>query len=129
MNTEKPLPEGRPVKTISREALAALCGVPEPATAQELAALDRLIHIAKSDTGQSRRCADFLLAWWNAGSCGGFDFTNLWAVDTAIAADMVTVFGLVSRCHEYPPAIAARFNDDFRAIVHAWRPELCAGDE
>jgi hypothetical protein len=35
-----------------------------------LAALDRLVAIAQSDTGQSRRVANFLLAWWNAGSCG-----------------------------------------------------------
>ncbi|WP_456304106.1 DUF7673 family protein, partial [Acetobacter pasteurianus] len=39
------------------------------------AALARLIKIAKGDTGQSRRVADFLLAWWNAGSCGSFDLT------------------------------------------------------
>lgn len=30
----------------------------------ERAALARLIKIAKGDTGQSRRVADFLLAWW-----------------------------------------------------------------
>jgi hypothetical protein len=37
-----------------------------------LAALDRLLAIAQADTGQSRRVANFLLAWWNAGECGGF---------------------------------------------------------
>ena len=42
--------------------------------------LERLIGIAQSDTGQARRVADFLLAWWNAGSCGGFDLTNLWVL-------------------------------------------------
>ena len=30
------------------------------------AALDRLIGIAQRDTGQSRKVANFLLAWWNA---------------------------------------------------------------
>jgi hypothetical protein len=29
------------------------------------AALTRLIPIAMSDTGQSKRVADFLMAWWN----------------------------------------------------------------
>jgi hypothetical protein len=50
----------------------------------EKAALERLIAIAKRDTEQSRRVADFLLASWNSPNCGGFDLTNLWAVDTAI---------------------------------------------
>jgi hypothetical protein len=34
-----------------------------------------------------RVVANFLLAWWN--ECGGFDLTDVWAVDTAIAVDMV----------------------------------------
>lgn len=123
MNPEKTLPDGQPLHTITREALVALYAV-EPPTTDELAAVRRLIHIAKSDTGQSRRCADFLLAWWNAGSCGGFDFTALWGVDKAIAADMVAVTGLVARCHDYPPGIDARFNDDFAEILREWRPEL-----
>ena len=42
----------------------------------QAAALERLIDIAQRDTGQSRRVADFLLAWWNAGECGGFDLTD-----------------------------------------------------
>jgi hypothetical protein len=38
-------------------------------TDAERAALERLIKIAQGNTGQSRRGADFLLAWWNAASC------------------------------------------------------------
>jgi hypothetical protein len=34
---------------------------------EQAAALERLIDIAHRDTGQSRRVADFLLPWWNAG--------------------------------------------------------------
>ncbi|QOT82185.1 hypothetical protein [Cupriavidus basilensis] len=30
---------------------------------------------------RARRVADFLLAWWNAGECSGFDLTNLWQLD------------------------------------------------
>ncbi|EIQ7173222.1 DUF7673 family protein [Enterobacter hormaechei] len=84
----------------------------------------RLIRIAQSDTGQSRRVADFLLAWWNAGQCGGFDMTNLWAVDTAITNDMTTIFGLIARCHNYPDRLDESFDADFRRIVGNWRPEL-----
>ncbi|RWG47944.1 MAG: hypothetical protein E5X53_26080 [Mesorhizobium sp.] len=88
----------------------------------EQAALERLIEIAKSDTGQSRRVADFLLAWWNAGSCGSFDLTNLWGVDTAIAEDMTTVFRLIARVQSYPDTLG--YKGDFEAIVRSWRPEL-----
>ena len=66
------------------------------------AALERLIKIAKSDTGQSRRVADFLLAWWNAGNCGSFDLTTMWGCDSAIVDDMATVFRFVGHHNEYP---------------------------
>jgi hypothetical protein len=88
----------------------------------ELAALARLVKIAQGDTGQSRRVADFLLAWWNAGSCGGFDLTNLWAVDGAIAEDMAAVVRLIGNVHRYPDSLG--YGADFEKIVELWRPEL-----
>jgi hypothetical protein len=91
-------------------------------TTDQEAALERLIAIAQSDTGQARRVADFLLAWWNAGECGGFDLTNLWGVDASIAEDMVIVFGYVARANAYPDALG--FNVQFQSIVRGWRPEL-----
>lgn len=83
------------------------------------AALERLIEIAKSDTGQSKRVANFLLAWWNAERDGGFDLTDLWAVDTAIADDMMTVIGFIRRRHCYPCQIG--YGADFEEIVVGWR--------
>src|SRR5438105_14375913 len=71
-------------------------------SARQKAALERLIKIAQADTGQGRMAAEFLLSWWNASNCGGFDLTTLWGVDTEIAADMITVFALVAGCHRYP---------------------------
>lgn len=50
------------------------------------AAFERLLSVAQGDTHQSRYAANFLLAWWNAGSLGGFDRTDLFGVDSAIAA-------------------------------------------
>ena len=91
-------------------------------TTDPKAALERLIAIAQSDTGQARRVADFLLAWWNAGECGGFDLTNLWGVDASIAEDMVIVFGYVARANAHPDALG--FNVQFQSIVRGWRPEL-----
>lgn len=88
----------------------------------EVSALIRLIEVAERDTGQSRRVADFLLAWWNAGSCGGFDLTNLWGVDASIADDMVTVFAFVAKSHSYPDTLG--YDSRFQAIVRGWRPEL-----
>ena len=91
-------------------------------TGRQQAALERLIRIAQADTGQSRRTAEFLLSWWNASNCGGFDLTTLWGVDTQIAADMMTVFALVAGCHRYPDDLG--YGEEFRRIVHAWRPAL-----
>lgn len=91
-------------------------------TSGETLALERLIDIAKRDTGQSRRVAEFLLAWWNAGACGSFDLTNLWAVDPAISDDMVTVFAVIAKVNRYPDSMG--YEADFKAIVRAWRPEL-----
>lgn len=88
----------------------------------EIAALKRLIEIAKRDTGQSRRVADFLLAWWNAATCGGFDLTNLWGVDTEIAADMVLIFAFIARVNAYPDKLG--YEADFEMIIAQWRPEL-----
>lgn len=108
-------------------SIARILGsTPAPATEVEIAALRRLLRIAQSDTGQSRRCANFLLAWWNAGTCGGFDLTDLWAVDTEIAQDMVAVFAMVSRLHNYPDPWTRA---EFEALVHEWRPHLIQKDD
>lgn len=88
-------------------------------------ALGRLVKIAKGDTGQSKTVANFLLAWWNAGSCGGFDFTDFWAVDTAIAHDMLAVTLLLATNHNYPDHFGHRA--DFERMVADWRPQLVKG--
>jgi hypothetical protein len=82
-------------------------------------ALERLIDIARGDTGQSRKVANFLLAWWNAEECGGFDLTDVWCVDQSIAADMLTVFALVAARRQYPDAMG--YGKQFEAIVNVWR--------
>lgn len=87
------------------------------------AALDRLLEIASRDTGQSRRCADFLLSWWNAESCGGFDPTDLWGVDLQIKRDMVRMLSFIALNPHYPDALGYRA--EFEALVEQWRPDLC----
>lgn len=90
----------------------------------EQAALERLIEIADGNSGQSGYVADFLLAWWNADECGGFDLTKLWSLDTAIAADVVTVTGLISRVHQYPDTLG--YKARFDQLIRAWRKPVFA---
>jgi hypothetical protein len=81
------------------------CGVGMPKHDQTIAgleALTRLIEIAQKDTRQSRRVADFLLAWHNAAENGGWDVTDLWSVDLSIADDMFTVLHLIRAEQQYP---------------------------
>lgn len=93
-----------------------------PEAANEMAALTRLVAIAKSDTGQSRKVADFLLAWWNADTCGGFDLFHLCNVDKAIADDMLAVCRIIQRTHAYPDSFG--FKADFEKMVADWRPRI-----
>lgn len=110
------------LSTISDIALREFPMVRATATPAELAAVRRLLTAASSDTGQSRRVANFLLAWWNAVSCGGFDLTDLWAVDASLAEDMLVVAGMIARVREYPDALGLR--DAFARLLADWRPEL-----
>ena len=86
------------------------------------AALRRLLDIASRDTGQCRSAANFLLAWWNAESCGGWDLTELWTVDHAIADDMLLVAAFIARNREYPGSYG--LGKEFEALVARWRPHL-----
>jgi hypothetical protein len=59
--------------------------------------------------------ADFLLAWWNAASCGGFDITTAWGVDSGIVEDMVIVFRFAAHASTYPDTLG--YEGAFRDIV------------
>jgi hypothetical protein len=85
------------------------------------AALERLIKIALHDTGQSRKVANFLLAWWNASENGGFDLVELWAVDQEIAQDMILTCRVIATCHCYPDTLG--YKKEFEAIWKLWREE------
>ncbi|HWE53628.1 MAG TPA: hypothetical protein VG273_27815 [Bryobacteraceae bacterium] len=87
-----------------------------------LKVIARLIEIARRDTGQSRKVADFLLAWHNATENGGWDITDLWSVDEQIAADMLTVLEYVaSNPGKYPSDIG--FEREIEIIWRLWRGE------
>lgn len=86
------------------------------------APLERLLAVAKSDTGQARRVANFILAWWNADSLGGFDLADIFAVDLSIGADMATI---VSWIAEQEGAVyPTEYRADIEAVIQQWRPEV-----
>jgi hypothetical protein len=84
-------------------------------------ALEKLLNIAHQDTGQGRRVANFVLAWWNAEANGGFDLADLANVDRDVGEDMVTIFTYIAREEDmvYP--------DDYRSeieqVIARWRPQ------
>ena len=87
---------------------------------QAQCAFDQLVALAQNDTGPSRRVANFPLAWWDAGDCGGLDLTDLWMVDRAIADDILTVARLISIRYEYP--IEYGYGRQLERLVADWRP-------
>jgi hypothetical protein len=91
-------------------------------TPNQKAALERLIDLGCGNTGQCRKVADFLLAWWNAAECGGFDLTEMWSVDDSIALDMLEVCRLIADCNSYPETLG--YKAEFETIIKQWRPEF-----
>lgn len=77
-------------------------------TGGAIAAIDRLIEIADGDSEQGGPVARFLLAWWDADRCGGFDLTDLQAVDAEVLEDMTTVFHLAAQRACSPEALGYR---------------------
>ena len=82
-------------------------------------ALERLFRVGRKDTGQARRVANFLLAWYNADENGGWDPTDLWSVDASIAEDMLTVVQFIRDSHRFPDGLG--FADEIAAIWSLWR--------
>lgn len=84
-------------------------------------ALEKLLNVAPEDTGQGRRVANFLLAWWNADVHGGFDLTDLANVDPHIGEDMATIFTLLAREEDivYP----YDYRSEIEQIIARWRPQ------
>lgn len=81
--------------------------------------LERLLNLAKGDTGQSKRVADFLLAWWNAEENGGFDLVSFWNVDPEIVTDMLTIVHLIAEQRCYPDTWG--YGQEFESLVRQWR--------
>ncbi len=61
------------------------------------AALTRLIPLAMGDTGQARRVANFLMAWWNGPELGHFEIADMFGLDIDVANDITSVIGFLGQ--------------------------------
>jgi hypothetical protein len=94
-----------------------------PAIEEEgVAALGRLLPIAQSDTGQSRRVATFLLGLYN-GDRFKFDLTDLRGLDYALHDDCLAVLRMdhspTKEVHRY----FDRGGDIFERLAATWKME------
>ena len=109
---------------IPADVLAVLTSPTAKVQPDEELALRRLLTLAEGDSGQCRRAADFLLAWWNPETCGRFDFTDAWGFDRAVADDVSTVFAMIVRVGQWPDRAVPHLRPAFEALVREWRPAL-----
>lgn len=85
-------------------------------------AIGRLAAIARLETGQSSRVADFLLAWWNGPELGDFPLLHLCNCDATIGEDMLIIMAyLVQEPTTYADAWSCR--DAMVDLVHRWRAD------
>jgi hypothetical protein len=127
MKSNLAMVDAPPAPAIDPAAIAAMRQEEAPPEENEIAALERLLEVAKGTGGQSRRVADFLLAWWNAAQAGYFDLTSIWGVDDEIVRDIVVVFGLVARVRAYPDKLG--YTHEFHDILIQWRPDIAAEED
>ncbi|MGX0587084.1 hypothetical protein ACUXPF_003685, partial [Sphingomonas sanguinis] len=87
------------------------------------AALTRMIPLAMSDTGQARRVANFLMAWWNGPDLGHFEIADLFGLDIAIANDITSVIGFLGQNDRGAVYIdSLGFGEEMQDIIALWRP-------
>ncbi len=87
-------------------------------------ALEKLLNITHQDSGQGRRVANFLLAWWNAEELGGFDLADLANVDRDVAEDMATIFTWLGR--EEDMVYPHDYRREIEQVIARWRPHVIA---
>lgn len=88
-------------------------------SAAQREAIARLFAIALDDTGQSRRVAEFLLAWHNAAENGGWDPVDLWSLDLTIAEDVLAVLRVIQNARAYPNELG--FKAEIERVWKLWR--------
>ncbi len=76
-----------------------------------------LLNVGGRDTGQSARVRNFLLAWWNAEECGGFDFTDLWNMDMEIVESIQRILFILPNYRFYQDKLG--FGNRFERLARA----------
>ena len=90
-------------------------------------ALDRLIEIARSDTGQARRVANFLMAWWNGPELGHFEIADMFGLDIDVANDITSVIGFLGQNDRGAVYIdGLGFAEEMQDVIALWRPSASA---
>jgi hypothetical protein len=88
------------------------------------AAFDRLLDLARSDTGQARRAANFIRASWNADSLGGFDICRPLRPGSGHRRRHGNVFAWIA--HRSNAVYPDEYRGAIKGIIEAWRPEVWA---
>lgn len=100
---------------------AQRCPIMRAVTFEEVdEAIGRLVEIARSDTGQSARVADFLLAWWNGPDNGHFPILHLCNCDAVIGEDMVAIMAYLTQ-EPMVYADAWGYRDAMAELAEQWR--------
>lgn len=83
-------------------------------------AIERLLVIARGDTGQSSRAADFLLAWWSGNELGHFPILHLCNCDAIVGEDMLVIMAYLTQ-ESTVYANAWGYENEMRALVEQKR--------
>jgi len=84
-------------------------------------AFDILLPVAKRDTGQSVRTANFLSAWWNGSVNGHFQIVDIAAVDRELG-DVMAIIKLYLAQSGTAYADQWGRNQNIQELIDQWRP-------
>lgn len=90
-------------------------------------ALERLIAIAKNDSDQGERVANYLLSTFNRSQLGAWDLTDIWSLDNSINSDILIVSSFT--CGQAIGPDALGYCVDIQEIARRWRPHLFSSDQ
>ena len=84
-------------------------------------AFDILLPVAKRETGQFVRTANFLSAWWNGSVNGHFDIVDIAAVDRELGDAMAIIILYLAQSGT---AYADQWvrTQDIEELIDQWRP-------
>lgn len=87
------------------------------------AALDRLLTMAKGDTGGAKLVADFLLNWWD-GAHGAWTMVDITNVDPETSEDMLTIIAFLAQSGVHYADTWGRKND-MAVLMEMWNWKGC----